>query len=334
MQPKQSIAEQVTASIIESLQANRIPWRRPWDEAGLSGHRNAITKKLYRGINRLTLSLASQKKGYPNPTWLTFRQALGLEGNVRKGEKAAHVFYWHFDELAKKNAAGEVTLKKRAWMKASAVFNVAQCDLPPDVVERLTAPPASFLELTDYARADRLATRMNDWCAAQSIRCLAGDRACYSSSDDTVTMPPESAFYTRGGYAVTLAHECAHATGHHSRLDRVKGSRFGSGDYAREELVAELASAFLAAQYGIDAEDITTNRNAYIQSWIKALQNDPNAIIVASGAAEKAYAMLAEPSAVPDPEPEPETESEPSTPTPTPTAPPIASVSDFPTLFA
>jgi len=254
--------------------------------------------------------MAAARAGYRAPLWLTYRQAESLGGNVNRGERSSLVVYWHFSETMRKGADGTMTRKRAVWAKGSAVFNIGQCTFPAPILERFER----MLELrpnaaTPEGPAAALLATLDAWTAAQGITRAEGAPS-YSPSIDTLRMPQASSW--NGAHACehmahTLAHECAHATGHPSRLARDMTGGFGSKGYAREELVAELGASFLASVHGMDTPDVDANRDAYIASWLRAIRDDPRAVMTAAGAAERVLACIMGTAAETEPEtPEPE----------------------------
>lgn len=281
-----SLYEEVTASIIAQLKEGVFPWVRPWNKAltapGLP--RNAVTARPYSGINVLILWGAVIEGGYPSQDWLTFRQALAAGGAVRKGERGRTVFYADRfvpkgeREGSDRNEEGEA--RGIAFLKRFTVFNVAQCEgLPEGLV---SAPvPLPERELLDSAEALIAAT-------GADFRIGAAE-AFYSPSGDYVQVPPKPAFHHQIDYYRTALHELGHWAGHGARLGRDQTGRFGSAAYAREELVAELASAFLCAALGIQP---TVRHADYLGSWLAVLRADNRAIFRAASQASRAAEFL------------------------------------------
>ena len=267
-----SVYDQITERIIDMLETGTVPWRKPWQvQAGLP--RNLLTKKLYRGINVFLLHALR----YESPYWLTFRQALELGGNVRKGEKACPVVFWKQLEIEDK-ASGEK--EKIPLLRFYHVFNVAQCD----GLKNLPAPvetPCSAL-----VKPDEIVSLM-----PQRPEIKHGMRqAFYSPSADFVAMPERARFTNEAGYYGTLFHELIHATGHPARLNRLtltESEGFGSNPYCKEELIAEMGAAFLCGEAGIE-ESTLENSAAYLKGWLEQLQNDKKLIVQAAAQAQKA----------------------------------------------
>ena len=275
----------VTAKIVAELEAGRVPWVQPWDgaKAGLGLPRNAATANAYSGINILILWSAVIERGFTVQNWLTFRQALSLGGHVRKGEKGVTLVYAdRFTPKAERERAAADGDEARSipFLKRFTVFNVAQCDGLPD---DLLAPPAILPESETVPAAEALIT------ATGAAFHVGGAMAFYMQSLDCIEVPPQAAFHEPVNYYRTCFHELGHWTGHPSRLARDLSGRFGSRAYAAEELVAEMASAFVCAALGI----VPTVRHAdYIASWLDLLRDDDRAIFRAASLASKAADFL------------------------------------------
>jgi antirestriction protein ArdC len=281
-EPRANLYDEVTARIVAELEAGRIPWVQPWGKVGGTGPglpRNALTARNYSGVNVLILWGAVIAHGYPSQSWLTFRQAQDAGGAVRKGEHGTTVVYADrfVPEAEKARAARDGgDAKAVPFLKRFTVFNVAQCEgLRPG----LAADPAPLPEREIVPLAEAV-------IAASGVDFrVGGDKAFYVPSLDFVQVPPQPAFFEQINYYRTCLHELTHATGHASRLSRDLTNAFGSKDYAREELIAEMGSAFLCAALGI----VPTVRHAdYLASWLAVLREDNRAIFRAASAASKA----------------------------------------------
>ena len=272
----------ITARLLDLLAQGRIPWRRSWKALKTTGGlrpRN-ISGNLYRGANWFLLGMLP----YPSPVFLTFRQAQSLGGHVHKGEQGFPVLFWKLLEVTEENASDPEDIgKKVPFARYSTVFNVDQCDGLPVALPEHPGPLVVF---------DPMVEAEGIWEAMPQRPELhyGGDRACYMPGLDLVKMPPRSAFDCSEGFYETLFHEMGHATGHTSRLNRKEintGSTFGSHDYSLEELVAELTSAFLCAEAGID-QAVIQNQAAYVQGWMEKLQKEPSAFVTAAARAQTA----------------------------------------------
>lgn len=280
--------EEVTSRIIGELEAGRVPWVQPWgrpDEGSLSPGlpRNALTGRSYSGINILILWGAVIEHGWSSQAWLTFRQASQAGGTVRKGERGTTVVYAdRFTPETEKERARQTGEDARAvlLLKRFTVFNIAQCEgLRADLAD--DPAPLPDREIVPVAE---------EVIAASGVDFrIGGERAFYVPSEDYVQVPPQPAFFDQINFYRTALHELTHASGHASRLNRKLTNRFGSKDYAREELVAEMGSAFLCAALGI----VPTVRHAdYLASWLAVLREDNRAVFRAASAASKAADWL------------------------------------------
>lgn len=272
---KPTIYEEITNRIIESLQSGTIPWTRPWKT---SGPCNATTRREYRGINKLLLWMVAQEKAYESSGWLTYRQAQSMGGQVRRGENASRVIWWSPVDVLKNGTVAEEPETRQFWIaRTYNVFNLQQVDGVEKLEADLAAP---LLDFTPIECCERVIEAYG-----ADIR-HGGTQAFYSPSGDYVQLPPIATFESRERYYATLGHELVHHSGHASRLNRDFTGRFGSEGYAREELVAELGSAFLSAQLGIAHQ--TRANAAYIASWLEVLRVDKRAIFDAAKLAQQA----------------------------------------------
>lgn len=280
-----SLYQEVTDKIIAELEQGRVPWVQPWGraKANLGLPKNAATGRRYSGVNILILWGAVIEKGFAHQHWLTFRQALQLGGNVRKGERGITVFYAdRFIPKAELERARQEGGEPEAvpFLKRFTVFNVAQCNGVPENILAST-PGLPEREVIPQAEALIAAT-------AADLR-IGGDRAFYVPAADYLQVPPQPAFFEQINYYRTCFHELGHWTGHPSRLNRDQSGSFGSKSYAREELVAEMASAFVCASLGITP---TVRHVDYLASWLDVLREDNRAIFRAASAASKAADFL------------------------------------------
>jgi antirestriction protein ArdC len=283
--PRVSLYDEVTAKIITQLEAGCFPWAQPWSSAaampGLP--RNAVSGRPYSGVNVLILWGAVIEGCYPSQDWLTFRQALAAGGCVRKGERGHTIFYAdRFTPDSEREGSGTPEGEPRSipFLKRFVVFNAAQCDGLP---ERLTADPTPLPERQQHDSAEALIA------ATGADFRIGGARAFYDVGGDYVQVPPQPAFAHQIDFYRTALHELGHWTGSKKRLARDQSGRFGSAFYAREELCAELASAFLCAALGI----VPTVRHAdYLCSWLTVLRADNRAIFKAASQASKAAEFL------------------------------------------
>lgn len=276
----------VTQRIVAELEAGRVPWVQPWGSDGGADTalpRNALTGRNYSGINILILWGAVIEHSWPAQGWLTFRQALNAGGSVRRGERGTTVVY--ADRFTPKGEAERAArdgdaARAVSFLKSFTVFNIAQCEgLRPGL--GLDPAPLATREIVPVAEAVVAASEVD-------FR-IGGAKAFYVPSEDYVQVPPQPAFFQQIDYYRTALHELTHATGHAKRLDRKLLNPFGSKDYGREELIAEMGSAFLCAALGI----VPSVRHAdYLGAWLDILKEDNRAIFRAASQASRAADWL------------------------------------------
>jgi antirestriction protein ArdC len=282
-----SLYDEITNKIITELEAGRVPWVQPWGTAAakapLALPNNASTGRQYSGINVLILWGSVIEHGFPAQSWLTFRQALSLGGNVRKGEHGTTVVYADRfvpdDEKKRAREAGEEA-QAIPFLKRFTVFNLAQCEgLPEDLAVVAPPPELGLIEPTVEALIKATAIDFR----------IGGNRAFYAPDADYVQVPPPQAYFEAINWHRTALHELGHASGHLSRLNRDLSGAFGTKKYAFEELIAEMNAAFCCASLGI----VPTVRHAdYIGSWLEVLREDNRAIVRAASQASKAADWL------------------------------------------
>lgn len=265
------VAEIVNEKILALIAAGTIPWQQPWRFSHRS-NANLVSKKPYRGINQVLLNAETLGTTW----WVTYRQALALGGNVRKGEKGTMVVFWKFF----KTEEGIET--RPPMLRYYTIFNVSQCD---GIDCKIPPPP----EPEDHVPIDECVKITEGYVNKPEI-VYGADVASYSPVIDRVQMPELGYFKSAEFFHSVLFHELVHSTGHKSRLDRntITKSGYGTESYSREELTAELGSCYLCAAAGINPQyEDSAN---YIESWSKHLKNDPMAFMTAashaSGAAD------------------------------------------------
>ncbi len=286
----------VTDKIVALLETGVIPWKASWKRPAGHGPKSLVTRKPYRGINHILLDVIAHVQGYASPYWLTFHQALALGGHVRKGEKGSPCFFWKIyggeHETADETSAAEDTTKsKRFVARYYTVFSLDQCDGIASPEE-----PQPLPDFTPIAECERIVAGYHGPTLDH------GDfDPCYIPPSDRVCMPSPTSFASPETYYATLFHELGHSTGHSTRLARFakdSSASFGSVDYSKEELVAELTAAFLCAETGISPANLN-DQAAYVAGWLAALKNDSRLIVTAAAQAEKAADLIlgrAEPS--------------------------------------
>ena len=275
---KVDVYQIITDRLISIMEQGVIPWRKPWNTGREGGPLNLVSRRHYQGIN--CFLLACYGSNFGSSYWLTFKQANDLGGNVRQGEKGTPVIFWKL--YSKEDPDSDNGIRTVPVLRYYTVFNAEQC-------EGISIPAS---EGSTWAEHDPIET------AEAAIACMpnrpiveiGGIRACYSPSRDIVRVPELFRYEHAEEYYSTFFHELAHSTGHVSRLNRegVTGNHFfGDGSYSREELVAEMAAAFLCGHTGIENVTIE-NSAAYLQSWIRTIRGDRKLAIIAAAQGQKA----------------------------------------------
>lgn len=292
------VRQTLVQEFLAALHENEIPWHKCWNSARPV---SLQTGKAYRGLNNLSLSYVAMLKGYADPRWLTFKQAQNHGWHVRKGEKAARVEFWHYYDAQARKILEQADVRRiqreepermkdiRLAAFTYAVFNAGQVDGVPERKQAQPQADVAFLKESRDVFLANLGVGFRE----------GGDQAFYQVGTDSIVLPPAETFTGDYAYVCTLLHEAGHATGHPSRLDRPMGAAFGSPGYAREELRAEIASAFTAQTLGLkmderELKDSINHHKAYIQSWIGVLEKNPNELFAAIKDADKITDYLME----------------------------------------
>ena len=275
---KANVYDMVTDRIIEELSKGIIPWEKPWTGTR-AGAYNRISNKPYSLLNQMLLSKTGE--------YASFKQWTELGGHIKKGEKAEIVTFWKIQPIEEENEDGEKVIKQIPLLRYYNVFHISQ-------VEGVEPKSIDLNELQPIEEAERIKT---EYMQREHIKILekVTDKAFYSPSLDYIQVPCKEQYQNIEEFYSTLFHEMTHSTGHKVRLDRedVKDCMyFGSENYSKEELCAELGSAFLINKLGIASSKSFTNSTAYIQSWLRVLKNDKKFIISASSRAEKAVKYI------------------------------------------
>lgn len=285
--------QEVTDNIVRMLERGVAPWQKPWEPgaSSLGMPFNPTSERAYRGGNAIHLMATGLQRGYEDPRWMTYKQAADNGWQVSRGEKGTQIEYWEVKQASDKsqpsgpngsadtaNGINPDAEKSRLIHRVYTVFNAHQ-------IERI--PPRAPGQQTTFEAVQAGEQILTN--SGASIAHDQADRAFYSRSQDRIHLPPKDAFKDAASYYGTALHELAHWTGHPSRLDRstlTESYRFGDSNYAKEELRAELASVFLAAQRGIPHDP--EQHASYVNSWIGALKRDKNEIFRAAHDASKA----------------------------------------------
>ena len=285
---KQDVYTRITSKIIASLEQGVRPWIQPWNAEHAA---ERITRPLrhngqpYSGINILMLWASAMQQGFAAPIWMTFKQALELKAHVRKGEKGSLVVYANaITRTERDDATGEDVEREIPFLKGYTVFNVAQIEGLPEIY--YAKPESNLTPVERIARAEEF------FASTKAVVNYGGTRAYYAVGPDRIQMPPIEAFRDALSFYATVAHETVHWTKHERRLQRDFGRKtWGDDGYAREELVAELGSAFLCADLELTPE-VRDDHASYIASWIEVLKNDKRCVVQAASYAQRAVDFL------------------------------------------
>jgi len=261
----------ITNKILEQLEKGVIPWQMPWNS---QMPKNLITQNPYRGINILLLSFSD----YKSPYWLTYKQAKDLKGYIMAGEKGTPIVFWNMLNV-KANDDEDKVEKIIPFLQYHTVFNAEQC-------EKIPVPKDDLIEFKPIEECEKVINNMPKRPFINEGR----NRACYIPSKDVLEIPQRAVFKNIEGYYATLFHELVHSTGHTSRLNRNTVSElspFGSENYSKEELIAEIGASFVCGMTGITNQTIENNAS-YIGNWLKRLQDDKKLIITAASNAQRA----------------------------------------------
>ena len=272
-----SVYEMVTDRIIEQLESGVIPWEKPWTGVK-SGAFNRVSKKSYSLLNQMLLKHDGE--------YATFKQWQDLGGKVRKGERSEIIVFWKVIPIEEEQEDGEKVTKQIPLLRYINVFHISQVDgvepLPQDELHDIEPIEKAEKVLTDYWTRENI-----------TVEHVKGNRAYYSPIRDMICLPLFEQFTDANEYYSTAFHESVHSTMQESRCNRTEERKnklvaFGSEEYSKEELVAELGSANLMNIIGIETKKSFRNSSAYIQNWLSVLRNDVKFIVSASIKAEKA----------------------------------------------
>jgi antirestriction protein ArdC len=307
MKTKIDIEQSINALVIEGLKSSGMGWFKPWRNAkgDLDCPVNWENGRAYRGVNEWILNFEMLIKGYSHNQWLTAKMGYA-KGGSNKGEKGTAIIYWqigykvmnkgvakYFNDLAPASKYAKSVgskVEKSFTLREYTVFNIAQFEgLDPKGADTPTPEIEAF---TPIERAEAV---IRDWQNAPSIQHKRG-QAYYSPSLDIINMPKPETFIDPDSYYKTLFHEAVHATGHPSRLNRFEGdaknAAFGSQEYSREELTAEIGSMYLTGFVDIHPKDSEDNSVAYINGWVRHLTDHPSECLSAMGRASKAVSLI------------------------------------------
>ena len=324
--------ERFTELMIEKIQTLQGDWKKPWFTPGVTQPPQNLSGRHYNGGNSLMLMMQAEKMGYEIPVWATFDRITGLNfvkdknGNVfyardknnnklpqvsvNKGEKSFPVFLTTFtvvnpetkeripyDDYRLLSKEDQAKYKVYPKLQVYNVFNIAaQTNLEltrPELYEKIKSQAAGQIQqqgdLKSHPAIDQMIDENLFFCPINQVK---GDKAYYSPANDHIVVPKREQFVDGEAFATNTLHECAHATGADSRLDRhLGGHPFGSPEYAREELVAELSAAVISSQYGM-SKHIKSDSAQYLKSWLGSLQQGPEYLKSVLGDVKRSSGMI------------------------------------------
>lgn len=278
--------------VLEGLNEEVAPWFKPWQAEALPYNFN--TGKAYKGENQVYLMIVSMNRGYDDPRWITAAQCKQKRLLIKKGSKGVKLnrYSYYNPELKKEISIydyyklnSEEQENYKFCVKHFCVFNLSQIENAP-AYEPVTREIKTDLELENIV--NNIANNMNIKIG------LSLDTACYLYETDEISIPNAKNFKSYEHYVATLLHELSHATGHKNRLDRNIKNAFGTIEYAKEELIAEIASTILCIEFNISNEALVNNSKAYINSWNQLLKEQPEALFEAIKAADQARNYILE----------------------------------------
>ncbi len=273
--------QRITDRIIAQLEKGVAPWQQTWATVGGGLPKNVVSRKHYRGINTLLLWSAAEEHRYESNLWATYRQWDALGGHVKRGEHGTKIIYWNVtNQTVLNEETGKDEERRRLLCREYTVFNLDQCGGESLDRYRIARPVRDFVDFGPAEEAIR---------ATGADIFHGGNRAFYNPLTDCIYLPHKEAFDNEADYYAVALHELAHWTSHERRLSRLdKLARFGDKSYATEELVAELAGAFLTGALKIPNDRTLDSAAAYLAHWLTVLRSDSKAIFTAATAASAA----------------------------------------------
>ena len=275
-QARQELFQGITDQIIDLIKDGELPIVSTWTKLGRPT--NLVSNRLYRGANVLLLTGSARKHHFPSNYWLTYKQAQDLGGHVKAGEKGTKIIFWKQYTETGTNELGEEVRNDRFAARGYVVFNVHQCEgieAPASQAQATHVEPIEAAEavVAGYKDGPKILNR--------------GDECFYNRNTDEVNIPPMSSFINAEEYYSSLFHELAHSTGHPNRTGRVTSVEWGTPEYSKEELIAELTAAFLCGECRIEK---TTMRNSasYLQQWLRDAKLDPGYLVSTASQAQRA----------------------------------------------
>lgn len=265
--------KKLVETLIQKMQDGVHPVREMWNSVGMYGlPHNPISGARYQGVNLLRLLMASVEQKYEDPRWMTLKQANNQGYRIKKGAKSVLLEKWIWSKvIEEENENGEIEKKmiklRNPYVNFFRVFNAEQIDGIGPIPKVIPMEKNEMLQVAEEVIASS---------QCEIVEAMQ-PRAYYSPTEDKIMLPPRDHFKSQEAFLAVTLHEMSHSTGHPDRLNRSLNNKFGTPEYAKEELNAEFGSAFLQMDLGIQLSDEAVNDHAaYLQSWISVLENDPN----------------------------------------------------------
>ena len=266
------VYEIVTNRIIKQLEEGTVPWHKGW--FGRNACISYSTGKQYSIINQMLLGEAGE--------YITWKQVQENGGKVKDGAKSKVVVFWKMMRQGEVNDEGELEVKMIPILRYYRVFNINDCE---GIEPKHTKVNEDFNPIEEAEKV------VNEYLTREDIKVLTRNHAAYSPIEDAIMMPKTEQFESEAEYYSTFFHEMVHSTGAEKRLNRIsKDACFGDELYSKEELVAEIGSAFMMNNLNI--EGAFNNSVAYIDEWLEKLKKDPKMIVSAAGKADKAVEYI------------------------------------------
>lgn len=278
---KVDVYESVTKRVIDMMEQGHIPWCKPWKALEGAFPVSHATGKAYNGINAMLL---------PVGEYATFKQIQKENGRVKKGEHGFPVVYWNFKKLVETDEeTGEERTRTIPFLREYTVFNI-EVQAENIAAKYLKAEGVPEAKFDPIESAERIISDFADRTGLTLVRDCVCDEAYYQPSRHLVNIPKLEQFDDASKYYSTIFHELGHST--MKALGRPMSGGFGSKNYAKEELVAEMTAGCILSMLGFETQASFTNSVAYIESWSKALKEDKTLFVTAANRADKAVALI------------------------------------------
>lgn len=289
---KTDVYEIINNKICALMEQGQIPWKMCWSKGKIHLAVSHTTGKEYSFLNNLLI--AADDGEWPHGEYLTFKQALAEGGSVKPGAKGHFITFWSFPEKKEIQEDGteKIVKSSRPILRYYYVFEVSQCtgikrkypNIEPEVKEGVSPIEAAEEVIKNYYSREGV-----------KLNICVSNKAYFRPSTDEVVCPLMGQFENEAEYYSTLFHETTHSTGIETRLNRYKKGDhdpFGSEEYSKEELVAEMGAAYSLGRLGIESDFTVKNSAAYLQNWLEALRNDKHLFVCACSRAEEAVKFI------------------------------------------